>query len=30
MAHFAQIDQNNLVTQVVVVSDVDTCNEEGF
>jgi|688.fasta_scaffold01939_17 hypothetical protein len=30
MAHFAQLDENNTVTQVVVVSDVDTCNEEGF
>jgi len=30
MAHFAQLDENNTVTQVVVVCDVDTCNEEGF
>lgn len=30
MAHFAQLDENNVVSQVVVVSDVDTCNEEGF
>ncbi len=30
MAHFAQLNQNNTVLQVVVVSDVDTCNEEGY
>jgi hypothetical protein len=30
MAHFAELDGNNVVIQVVVVSDVDTCNEEGF
>ena len=30
MAHFAQIDKNNIVTQVIVVSDVDTCNFEGY
>ena len=30
MAHFAQLNQDNIVTQVVVVSDVDTCNEEGY
>ena len=30
MAHFAQLDENNIVSQVIVVSDVDTCNEEGF
>lgn len=30
MAHFAKLNDNNIVTQVVVVSMVDTCNEEGF
>lgn len=30
MAHFAQIDKNNIVIEVVVVSDVDTCNHEGY
>jgi len=30
MAHFAKLNDNNIVTQVVVVSTVDTCNEEGF
>ena len=30
MAHFAQLDGNNVVMQVVVVSDADTCNEEGY
>lgn len=30
MAHFAQLNENNRVLQVVVVSDVDTCNENGY
>jgi len=29
MAHFAQLDENNIVTQVIVVSNEDTANEEG-
>ena len=29
MAHFAQIDENNIVTQVVVVSNRDTADANG-
>jgi hypothetical protein len=29
MAHFAQIDNNNLVTQVIVVANEDTADENG-
>jgi len=29
MAHFAQIDSNNIVTQVIVVADADTANAQG-
>lgn len=29
MAHFAQIDENNLVTQVIVVSNSDCLDESG-
>lgn len=29
MAHFAKLDGNNLVTQVIVVSDSDTSDSEG-
>lgn len=30
MAHFAQIDENNIVTQVLVVSDQDASNGQDF
>lgn len=30
MAHFAQIDENGLVLNVVVVNDEDTTNDEGI
>jgi hypothetical protein len=30
MSHFAQLDENNTVVQVVVVSDKDTFNEHGI
>lgn len=30
MAHFAQIDENNIVTQVLVVSDQDAVNGQDF
>ena len=30
MAHFAQIDENNIVTQVLVVSDQDAVNGQHF
>jgi hypothetical protein len=29
MAHFAKIDENNIVTQVIVVSNQDTSNAQG-
>ena len=29
MAHFAQLDSNNVVTQVIVVSNVDTSDSNG-
>jgi len=29
MAYFAQIDENNIVTQVIVVTDSDTSDENG-
>ena len=29
MAHFAQLDENNIVLQVIVVSDADTSDENG-
>ena len=29
MAHFAQLDENNIVTQVIVVSNQDTSTEDG-
>ena len=29
MAHFAQIDSNNIVTQVIVVADADTADAHG-
>jgi len=29
MAHFAQLDNNNVVTQVIVVSNDDTCDVNG-
>lgn len=29
MAHFAEIDENNVVTRVIVVDDVDTADELG-
>jgi len=29
MAHFAQIDNNNIVTQVIVVADADTADAQG-
>ena len=29
MAHFAQIDSNNIVTQVIVVADADTADAQG-
>ena len=29
MAHFAQLDANNVVTQVIVVSDLDTSDATG-
>lgn len=29
MAHFAQLDENNIVTQVIVVSNQDTSDENG-
>lgn len=29
MAHFAQIDENNVVTQVIVVGNKDCLNENG-
>ena len=29
MAHFAQLDPNNLVTQVIVVSNDDTSDSSG-
>lgn len=30
MAHFAQVDENNIVTQVLVVSDQDAGNGQNF
>ena len=30
MAHFAKIDENNVVTQVVVVDNKDTSDAEGI
>jgi hypothetical protein len=30
MAHFAQIDENNIVTQVLVVSDQDAVRGQDF
>ena len=30
MAHFAQIDENNIVTQVVVIANEDTSDENGI
>ena len=29
MSHFAQIDNNNIVTQVIVVADADTADAQG-
>jgi hypothetical protein len=29
MAHFAQLDENNIVTQVIVISDSDTSTYDG-
>lgn len=29
MAHFAKLDENNVVTQVIVVANKDTADEEG-
>lgn len=29
MAHFAEIDQNSIVLRVIVVSNADTCDENG-
>lgn len=29
MAHFAQLDENNIVIRVTVVSDSDTCDSQG-
>ncbi len=29
MAHFAQLDENNIVTQVIVVSNEDTSDSNG-
>ena len=29
MAHFAQLDENNVVTQVIVVSNADTADANG-
>ena len=29
MAHYAQIDSNNIVTQVIVVADADTADAQG-
>ena len=29
MAHFAQIDENNVVTQVIVVANSDTADASG-
>jgi hypothetical protein len=29
MAHFAQLDENNVVTQVIVVSNTDTADADG-
>jgi hypothetical protein len=29
MAHFAQLDENNVVTQVIVVSNDDTSDSNG-
>ena len=29
MSHFAQIDSNNIVTQVIVVADADTADAQG-
>lgn len=29
MAHFAQLDENNIVTQVIVVNNQDTSTEDG-
>jgi hypothetical protein len=30
MAHFAQLDENNVVTQVIVVNNKDTSTEDGL
>lgn len=30
MAHFAKLDQNNVVTQVIVISNKDTADANGF
>jgi len=29
MAHFAQLDENNIVTRVIVVSNEDVLNSDG-
>ena len=29
MAHFAQLDENNIVVQVIVIADADTADEDG-
>ena len=29
MAHFAQLDDNNIVTQVIVIDDKDTSDNQG-
>ena len=29
MAHFTQIDENNIVVQIIVVADEDTADEQG-
>ena len=29
MAHFAELDENNIVTQVLVIADEDTADEDG-
>ena len=30
MAHFAEIDDNNIVLRVIVVADADTANDDGI
>jgi hypothetical protein len=30
MAHFAELDESNIVTQVIVVNDIELCDEQGL